>query len=170
LAAGTRPHAPNPTLPGGGCNGEGGGSGSLPVCPSLRCPRLRAVISRLKPATSGASSIHPKSGRVRPGLKPTDSLGYSLVRPASRTIRGSHRVIQASKIAVPMVSGRGRAAQCARRAPLARTDRASLLPDPRRTFLAVGAVGFWRLSSSAAINCCARSSARQIAEPSHWKV
>src|ERR1700730_4931407 len=41
--------APNPTLPGRGCNGEVGGFGSLPVCPRLRCPCLRAVICRLKP-------------------------------------------------------------------------------------------------------------------------
>ncbi len=41
----TAGNAPNPTLPGRGCNGEVGGCGSLPVCPSLRCPCLRAVLA-----------------------------------------------------------------------------------------------------------------------------
>jgi SAM-dependent methyltransferase len=59
----TRKIAPQPTLPGRGCNGEVGGFGSLPVCPSLRCPCLRAVICRLKPRHPTLSTRISDPGR-----------------------------------------------------------------------------------------------------------
>ena len=55
--------APSPILPWRGCNGEVGGFGSLPVCRSLRCPCLRAVICRLKPRHSTLSTRISDPGR-----------------------------------------------------------------------------------------------------------